>query len=105
MEKPMIRIDGKPYVPEEPKMKLWRKFLRFFDKDKTHLTIEEFLDEQIGLIVLAFDRPEVTADAVEANLGISEVVPMTRDLFRWIQSLTFEKLAKLPNEEAEKDEA
>ena len=50
MEKPKITLYGKTYTPASPKMKVWRKFLAFYDEDKTKLTVEEFLDAQVELI-------------------------------------------------------
>lgn len=102
MEKPSVTLYGKTYTPKSPKMKVWRKFLEFFDEDKEQLSLEEFLNQEVELIVLAFDRAEVTKDAIDDNIMVSDIVPLTRELFLWIQSTAFSKLAKLPNEEAEK---
>ena len=88
---------------ETPKMKVWREFLAFFDADKEGLSLEDFLDEHVRLIVLGFDREEVTKESVEENVDVADIVPLTRALFRWIQSLTFSKLVNLPNEETGKE--
>ena len=100
---PQLTIDGKIVEPAPPKMRVWRAFLAFFDEDKSHLTMEEFLDRHIDLIVLAFGRSEVPRAAVEDALAIEEVVPFTRDLFSWLQAQTFAKLVKLPNAAAGKE--
>lgn len=102
MEKPKITLYGKTYTPASPKMKVWRKFLAFYDEDKTKLTVEEFLDAQVELILLAFDREEVTREAVDENLGVADIVPLVRELFLWIQSQAFAHLEKIPNAEGEK---
>ena len=102
MEKPKIILYGKTYTPSEPKMKVWRKFLAFYDEDKTKLTVEEFLDAQVELILLAFDRKEVTREAVDENIGVADIVPLVRELFLWIQSQAFAHLEKIPNAEGEK---
>ena len=102
MEIPVITLYGKTYVPKPPKMKVWRKFLAFFDEDKENLSVEEFLDAEIDLILLAFDREEVTKEAIDDNIEVADIVPLARELFRWIQSLTFQKLLKLANDEAGK---
>ena len=81
-------------------MKVWREFLAFFDQEKGQMPIDDFLDAHVRLIVLAFGKPEVTKEAVEDSLEICEVVPFTRELFRWLQSQTFAKLVKLPNAQA-----
>ena len=84
-------------------MRVWREFLAFFDQDKGQMPIDDFLDAHIDLIVLAFGKSEVTKEVVEDALEICEVVPFTRELFRWLQSQTFAKLVKLPNAVAGKE--
>ena len=96
---PQLVIDGKRVSPASPKMRVWREFLAFFDQDKGQMPIDDFLDAHVNLIVLAFGKPEVTKEAVEDSLEICEVVPFTRELFRWLQSQTFAKLVKLPNDQ------
>ena len=103
METPMLNIAGREIMPHTPKMKVWREFLAFFDADKEGLSLEDFLDEHVRLIVLGFDREEVTKESVEENVDVADIVPLTRALFRWIQSLTFSKLVNLPNEETGKE--
>ena len=101
MDTPQIKINGKIIQPASPKMKVWREFLAFFDKDKGKMTVEEFLSTHVALIVLAFNQPEVTVDSVEDNLEIADVVPLARELFEWLQAQTFVKLVNLPNGETE----
>ena len=101
---PQLVIDGKRVSPASPKMRVWREFLAFFDQDKGQMPIDDFLDAHVNLIVLAFGKQEVTKDAVEDALEICEVVPFTRELFRWLQSQTFAKLVKLPNDQTGTEE-
>ena len=75
----------------------------FFDADKEGLSLEDFLDEHVRLIILGFGREEVTRESVEENVDVADIVPLTRALFRWVQSLTFSKLVNLPNEETGKE--
>ena len=103
METPILHIAGREIVPNPPKMKVWRTFLAFFDADKQDMNLEDFLDEHVSLIVLGFGREEVTKESVEENVEVADIVPLTRSLFRWIQSLTFSKLVNLPNGETEKE--
>ena len=99
METPMLHIAGREITPHPPKMKVWRAFLAFFDADKEGLSLEDFLNEHVRLIILGFGREEVTRESVEENVDVTDIVPLTRSLFRWIQSLTFSKLVNLPNGE------
>ena len=103
METPKLHIAGREITPHPPKMKVWREFLAFFDADKQDMNLEDFLDAHVRLIVLGFGREEVTRESVEENVDVADIVPLTRALFRWIQSLTFSKLVNLPNGEAEKE--
>ena len=103
MDTPKLHIAGREITPNPPKMKVWRTFLAFFDADKQDMNLEDFLDAHVRLIVLGFGREEVTRESVEENVDVADIVPLTRSLFRWIQSLTFSKLVNLPNEEAEKE--
>ena len=103
MDTPKLHIAGREITPNSPKMKVWREFLAFFDADKEELSLEDFLDEHVRLIVLGFGREEVTKESVEEYVDVADIVPLTRALFRWIQSLTFSKLVNLPNGEAEKE--
>ena len=103
METPTLYIAGREITPSSPKMKVWREFLAFFDADKEGLSLEDFLDEHVRLIILGFGREEVTKEVIDENVEVADIVPLTRALFRWIQSLTFSKLVNLPNEEAEKE--
>ena len=104
MDTPQIKINGKIIKPAPPKMKVWREFLAFFDKDKGKMTVEEFLSAHVALIVLAFNQPEVTVDSVDENLEIADVVPLARQFFEWLQAQTFAKLVNLPNGETEAGE-
>ena len=103
MDTPKLHIAGREITPNPPKMKVWRTFLAFFDADKQDMNLEEFLDAHVRLIVLGFGREEVTRESVEENVDVADIVPLTRAIFRWIQSLTFSKLVNLPNGEAGKE--
>ena len=103
MDTPKLHIAGREITPNPPKMKVWRTFLAFFDADKQDMNLEDFLDAHVRLIVLGFGCEEVTKESVEENVDIADIVPLTRALFRWIQSLTFSKLVNLPNGETGKE--
>ena len=103
MEKPTLWIAGREITPNPPKMKVWREFLAFFDADKQDINLEDFLDAHVRLIVLGFGREEVTKEVIDENVDVADIVPLTRSLFRWIQSLTFSKLVNLPNGDTEKE--
>ena len=94
---PTLVIGDKTVTPTNPKMLVWRKFLAFFDKDTRSMTLEDFLDAHVDLILCAFNRSEVTKEALDEALQISEVVPFTREIFRWLQGQVFAELDKLPN--------
>lgn len=102
MDTPFIIINGEKIEPAAPKMKVWRAFLKSADKDREHEQLDDFLKEQIELIVLAFGKPDVVnEDSIDEYMEIADVVPMVRKLFKWIQVMTFTKLASSPNGETE----
>ena len=103
MDTPILHIAGREIVPNPPKMKVWREFLALFDAEKQDMDLEDFLDEHVRLIVLGFGRDDVTKEVIDENVDVADIVPLTRALFRWIQSLTFSKLVNLPNEETGKE--
>ena len=103
METPKLHIVGREITPKPPKMKVWREFLAFFDAEKQDMDLETFLDEHVRLIVLGFGRDDITKEVIDENVDVADIVPLTRALFRWIQSLTFSKLVNLPNEETGKE--
>ena len=103
METPILHIAGREITPKPPKMKVWRAFLAFFDADKQDMNLEDFLDAHVRLIILGFGREEVTKEVIDENVEVADIVPLTRALFRWIQSLTFSKLVNLPNGETGKE--
>ena len=83
---PQIVIDGKTITPNTPKMKVWRKFLAFQDTDKRDMGIEDLIDAYADLIVLAFDKSEVTKDTIDNNLPVCEVIPLTREIYAFEQT-------------------
>lgn len=102
MKTPFIIIDGEKIEPAAPKMKVWRAFLKSADRDRSKEQLDDFLKEQIDLIVLAFGKPDVVNEStIDENMEIADVVPMVRTLFKWIQVMTFTKLASSPNGETE----
>ena len=103
METPILHIAGREITPKPPKMKVWRAFLAFFDADKQDMNLEDFLDAHVRLIILGFGREEVTKEVIDENVEVADIVPLTRALFRWIQSLTFSKLVNLTNGETGKE--
>ena len=102
METPFIIIDGEKIEPAAPKMRVWRAFLKSADRDRSKEQLDDFLKEQIDLIVLAFGKPDVVNEStIDENMEIADVVPLVRKLFKWIQVMTFTKLASSPNGETE----
>ena len=98
MKKPFIVIDGKRIEPAPPKMKVWRAFLEHTERDFTNDSLDDFLKGQVNLIIVGFGKPEIVNEkSIDENLELSQVVPLTRKLFSWLQAVTFERLAAAPN--------
>ena len=101
MEKPFVIINGKRITPDVPKMGTWRKFLKAQAENTLDKPVEEFVTNAVELIVIAFNHQLVTAESLEENLEITDVLPLVKELSLWFQSLTFDKLVKIPPEEGE----
>ena len=89
---PQIVIDGKAIYPHTQ------------DTDKRDMGIEDLIDAYADLIVLAFDKPEITKETVDEHLPICEVIPLTREIYAWLQWEVLSKLEKLPNDEPRVEE-
>ena len=104
---PTIKIAGKSITPKNPKMKVWRKFLEFFDKSDEELkamSLSEYTSAMIELIRLGFNREEITLESIEENLSVGELRPLVLDLFSWLQMVFFKGVAEIPkNEETAED--
>lgn len=92
MDAPTITVEGKVITPKSPKMKVWRKYLEFFEKSNEELktmSLAEYTDTIIELIQLAFNREEVTAESIEENVNVSDLQKVLRDTFGWLQMIFF----------------
>ena len=99
---PNLKIDGKLIKPKSTTMKAWRRFLEFYERDDEDLqsiTLSEYTDELVDLIVIGFNRDEVTAEKIEETLGVSQLKPLAQEIYRWLQSVFFLGLEELPNAE------
>lgn len=97
MEKPFIKVAGKKVYPASPKMKVWRAFLKAIDNDIENASLEEFIDNQIDLIITGFGKPDIiNRESIDENVDMADIVPLVKSLFAWIQTATFEKLQDLP---------
>ena len=99
---PTIKIAGKIVKPSSPKMKAWRKFLEFYDQSEENIkskTLLEYTEEMADLIVIGFNREEVTKETIEENLSLAEFKNLTTDLFKWLQRIFFTGLEEIPNAE------
>ena len=101
---PTIKINGKIIRPQSPKMKAWRKFLEFYEKDETELqsmSLAEYTDIISDLIVVGFNRDEVTKETLEENLSVAEFRNLYKQLSAWLQRIFFTGIEEIPNAEAE----
>ena len=97
MEKSFIKVAGKKVYPSTPKMKVWRAFLKAIDNDIENTSLEEFIDNQIDLIITGFGKPDIiNRESIDENVDMADIVPLVKSLFAWIQTVTFEKLQDLP---------
>lgn len=105
METPSITIDGKTIEPTPPTMAVWRGTVDFMDAEKAGWTLEDFGKRYVAYIVTAFNRPEVTAEAVEESLLAADLVPLGNALMNWVYMQILAPLAQVPNADAPEAES
>ena len=83
-------------------MKVWRKYLEFFDKSNEELQkmlLSEYTDSMIELIRLVFNHEKVTDESIEENLSVAELKPLMLDAFNWLQRVFFTWVEQIPKNE------
>ena len=100
MNKPKLTLSGKEYHPKRPTMKVWRAIVEH-DAETANLSIAELLAHRVEILSAIYG---VDVEIIEENIDISDVLPAYNEAAKWILSLVFEKLDKLPNEETGTDE-
>jgi hypothetical protein len=96
---PQITINGKKYTMPKPKIKLWRHIIKFneaqqngeFEGDN-----ERMLDEMLELIVIAFNNPDVTKEAVEENVDFEELADFITHIGNVATGVANAKVAQVP---------
>ena len=95
MDKPKLVLNGKEHTPKRPAMKLWRAIVEH-DAETSNLTISEILSRRLEILSEVYG---VDSELLEENIDISDVLPAYNEAAKWVLSLVFEKLDKLPNGE------
>lgn len=99
MDTPYIYIHDEKIEPTEPTMGVWRRFMKLTDKQTGDITVPEFVENAIEMIELVFSDKRVTKASIDECMKVSEIVPLARKVSNWMQSLVFEKLQAIPNED------
>ncbi|SFR16755.1 phage tail assembly chaperone G [Desulfoscipio geothermicus] len=95
---PQITINGKKYTMPKPKIKLWRHLIKFNEaRENGELEGEKMLDEMIDLVVIAFNNPDVTKEAVEENVGFEELAVLFTYINQHVSAIAGQKAAQFPN--------
>ena len=93
MDKPKLMLSGKEYSPKRPAMKMWRAIVEH-DAETKEMTIAEILSHRVEILSAIYG---VDLEIIEENIEISDVLPAYNAVAKWVLSLVFEKLDKLPN--------
>ena len=93
MNTPKLILNGKEYSPKRPTMKLWRAIVEH-DAETANLTISEILSRRVEILAAVYG---VDVEILEENIDVSDVLPAYNAAAKWILSLVFEKLEKIPN--------
>ena len=98
-EIPSIKINDEViYANENMKMLTWRKYLKKTTESDSD-SIADLILNAIDIIVIVFNNPKVTADSIDENLAVDEVIPLFKKCNEFMQKLTFSKLAESKNDE------
>lgn len=99
MENLKITLNGKEYTAKNPKAKLFRTITKFnVDyKDKNVLLDENALNALYGLIAEAMGHPEITAERIEEEMDMEDVMPAFHHLSYWVTEMMKGKVKQLPN--------
>lgn len=95
---PQITINSKKYTMPKPKIKLWRHMIKFIEAQQSgELREEQMLDEMIGLVVIAYNNPDVTKETVEENVGFDELVGIFNYARLQVTGIAGTKASQFPN--------
>lgn len=101
MPVPQIELNGKTYTANKPKVRLWRKLIKFnstFAKENL-MENEEAYNEMLSLMAECFNHPDVTPEAIEDGLDIDQLMPKFTEISTWVGQLVSGKVQQLPNGE------
>ena len=95
---PQIVVNNKKITMPKPKIKLWRHMVKFTEQQQRgELDGEQLLDEMTNLVVVAFNHPDVTPEAIEDNLDFEELVEIFTYLGEWVNQVAATKMGQIPN--------
>ncbi len=99
MEAPTIIIDGKKHRAIKPKVRLWRKIVEFnklYSKlDDFHSNLDAY-DAMLNLLRECFGNPDITSEAIEENLDLSELMPKFIEVTNWVAALLESNAQQIP---------
>ena len=98
MTAPQILVGNRKITMPKPKIKLWRQLIKFTEQQQRgELDGEQMLDEMTNLVVVAFNHPDVTPEAIEDNLDFEELVEIFTYLGEWVNQVAATKMGQIPN--------
>ena len=95
---PKITLDGKEYIARPPKAKLWREIIKFNKTfSKTNIAeSDEAFDAMLKMIVDGFGQDEITAERIENEVLLSDIMPLFQDVTTWVGYMVQGKAAEMP---------
>lgn len=100
MDKPKLKLNGKEYNPKRPTMKVWHAIAEHDSADTDNMTIKDILVNRVEILSLIYG---IEADKIEDSIDVSDILPAYNAAAKWVLSLVFERLDKIPNAEAGAD--
>ena len=96
MEIPKIDLNGKTFIMSKIKNKLYKATMKL-QEDINNINKSEIYDNYIEIIVIAFNHPQVTFEAIDENIGLDEISGLFIDIQKYVSFIMSNKFAELKN--------
>ena len=94
---PTITLNGKKYTALNPKVRLAKQCMHLKEVDAE---TEAGWDEVVGIIVSAFNHPDVTEAAINDGMDLGDMMPTINSIMNWIGEIMVQKNSQFPNAQA-----
>lgn len=101
MQAPKIKLGDKEYTARKLKMKAWRSFVKLQKEldgidQVTAMTDEATMEKVANVLVLAYNNPDLTVDAIMDEMDMADFIPAIQEATQWITMQVSGKLDQFP---------